>query len=308
MTRFYKQKLLLIRGDDATAFSATDAAVGKGVEIEPVVGDRASRELERPYFGAQEEFLTNQHQTIKFALEYAAGGDAGDSQKWSTLLKACAFAQTIVASTSDTYTPVTTGVVPCKIGFQQSGKLHTLSGAKGSVSFDLTANAIPMMTFTMTGKWNLPVDLVTALKGDFSGWPHPQIVTRTNTPTVSVFGVTDLPMTSLKLDANTVVVHRSPANANPMVLVTDRAASAELVVDATAWDVFAKAVDNTDAGRGAVQAVHGKVGGRQITLDLPRCRIGEPKYQDDNGVAQYTVPLQVLPGATGNDEFSIAVT
>ena len=308
MTRFASQKLLLIRADDATAFTGADAIVAKAVEIEPVVGDRASRELEQAHFGSQEEFILNQHQSMKFGIELAVDGDAGDAPVWATILKSCGFSETTVASTSVTYAPVTTGVVACKVGFQQSGKLHTLAGVKGSMALELTANAIPMLTFSVMGKWALPVEVGAPLVGDFSDAPHPQFVTKANTPTWSIFGQTDLAVSSLKVDTNMTAIHRSPANVNPDVQLTNRAASGELVVDANAWDVFSKSVDNTAAGRGAIQVVHGKTGGRQITLNIPRARLGDPKYGDGDGITQYTVPIQVLPGAAGNDELTIAIT
>ena len=306
--RYTKKKLVLVRADDAVAFVAADAVVVSSAEITPVVGDRVSREVEQSFFGGQEALITNKHQTVSFAVEFAAGGAAGAAQQWAPLLKACAFSETVVAATSVTYSPVSTGMTPCKIGFQYDRKLHTLTGCLGTVSIELPANGIPRMTFTMTGLWNAPVDLGVALTGDFAGWPQPQVVSKTNTPTVSVYGEAGIPLSKFMIDMANTVVHRSPANADPEVIITDRAPSGELMIDATAWDVFGKAVDNAATGRGAVNVVHGKAGGRQIAVNLPLTRIGEPSYGDDNGVLQYTVPLQVLPGAAGNDEISIAIT
>ena len=308
MTRFFRKKLLLLRADDAAAFAAADAVVVSNAEITPVVGDRVSRELEQAHFGSKEELLTNKHQTVSFSVEFAAGGAAGAVPPWGLLLQACAFSQTTVVNTSVTYSPVSTGLTHCKVGFQQDNKLHTLTGCLGSVSLETAANNIPRMTFTITGEWNAPADQGVPLAGDFAGWADPQIVSKVNTPTVSIFGQAAIPLSNFKLDVNNTVAHRSLVNADPGVIITDRAPSAELVIDATDWDVFAKAVDNAATGRGAVSVVHGKAGGRQITTNLPVTRIGEPSYGDDNGVLQYTVPLQVLPGAAGNDEISIAIT
>ena len=314
MTRLAQKKLVFARADDAAAFSAADALVVSNAELTPIAGDQVSRELEQNHFGSQPEHLVNAHQMLKFGVEFAAVGDADTAQKWALLLKATGFAETLTAAAngepaSAVYKPVTSSPAKCKLAFQQDKKFHTLPGCLGTVSVELAANAIPRFAFEMTGKWQAPADKVNPLGGTFAGWPDPQIVSKANTPTVSIFGQSDLPFMKASINIANTVVHRSLANADPGVIITDRAPTAELTIDATDWDPFAKALDLAGTGEGAVTITHGKAGGRQIEIAMPRVRINATglTYTEDNGVLQYTIPLQVLPD-DGNDELTFTVT
>ena len=310
-TKLYRKKILLARADRGEAFSVADAVLATSIQLTAIAGDETSRELERPYFGAQSALLSNTHQQLQFSVEFAAGKTAGIEPRWGKLLKACGFSATMSKSAQNlpkddtvTYVPVTDNPTKVKLGMNQSGMLHELPGALGTFTFELAANAIPRFQFNMTGLWRAPVD-IPPLVGVYNDWQAPLIPAKTTTPTVEIFGEGDIPLRTFSFDCGGNVIHRSLVNADPEVVITGREPSATLTVDATNWDVFAATIARTT---GEVKIVHGTAGGRQITWTMPACEIGQGvSYQDDNGILQRQIPLKALP-VNGNDEVSIVLT
>lgn len=88
---------------------------------------------------------------VTFDVELKGSGAAGTPPEISHLLRACGLDETIVASTSVTYAPVSTGHESCTIYYYQDGILHAITGARGNVSFALEAGGIGKFSFTFTG-------------------------------------------------------------------------------------------------------------------------------------------------------------
>ena len=319
MIRLAQKKLLLVRGNEA-AFKATDAMVATSVAITPVAGDQVSREVEREQPGSQEAYLVNAHQTIRFSIELApssSGSPPPSTQPWETLLRACGFAVTYTRQNEQTrpgqvarrdFTLVSSGQETSKIGFVQDGALHVLSRARGTFTVEIAANAIPRLSFDMMGEAAEAVD-PPQLTPDFSLFRTPLLSTNTNTPTVEIFGQNEIPLSRFSLNLGNTVVHRSPVGVDPHTLITDRAATAELTIDATdrsIFDPFKKARANE---KGEIKIVHGTKTKHLIEILLPNCQLDSGvAYGDDNGILQYTLPLRVLPKRMqGNDEIRITV-
>ena len=319
MTKFYRKKILLVRAAGADAFVTGDAVLATGIELTPLAGDTVNRALERPYHGASEDLLVNAHQSIQFSVEFAAGATAG-TQPWAKMLTACGFSETLSDEVEDipgtsqdesqdamaVYNPITGGETAIKLGLNIDGILHVIDNALGSFTLELAANAIPRFQFSMTGVYAAPTDTA-QLTGDYKAFEDPQIATQKNTPKVSIFGESDIPLTSFSFDLGAEVVHRSPINADAAVSITGRNPSGSLTLDAQAVSKLSP-VDRAHSGaKGAVSITHGIAGGRQITLAMPNVAVGRGvSYADDNGILQQQLPLQLLP-QSGNDEIKITV-
>ena len=313
MPKLFRKKIILLRTAGAGNFVASDAVLATGIEITPLAGDTVNRELERPYFGASEDIAVNTHQTISFSVEYApAAGVANATQPWEQLLEACGFAGTQEAAANGhpprtVFNPITGGESAVKIGYNIDGILHTLDNCPGTVSLELSANAIPRWQFTMTGSYADPTNTA-ALTGDFSAWQEPQIADQTNTPMVSIFNQDDLSLSSFSFDCGGEVNHRSLINADPDVRITGRSPSASLTIDAKSIATISPIALAKAGTSGAINITHGRAGGRQLTIAMANCKIGQGvSYSDDNGILQQQLPIQVLP-TNGNDEITITVT
>jgi hypothetical protein len=51
---------------------------------------------------------------------------------------------------------------------------------------------------------------------------------------------------------------------------------------------------------------HGSVNGYKANIDCPSVLLGDPSYQDSNGVQMLSVPFTANP-SSGNDEISITI-
>lgn len=314
MSKRFDKRLLLVRANDATDFEAADALLAANFELTPLAGDTVTREMDRAHYGRRPSIAINKHQTLAFDVEFAAGANAGVAQPWALPLMACGFAQVLtvadpansVAARTD-YNPVTGGETQCKMAFNWDGIRHLLTNVLGTMSLNLQSNQIPKFRFAMTGLFAAPGDAV-PLAGDYSAFQEPHVADNAGTPTVSLFGLADIPLESFSLDMATVVRHKSRVNIASDTIITGREPSGTLVVEAQAAAEF-NPVSRADEGtEGVVEIVHGAAGGRQLTVRLPKCRIGQGvQYQDSENELMHSIPLEILP-TDGNDEIKISVT
>jgi len=97
--------------------------------------------------------------TITIPVELKGSGSAGTAPEFGTLLRACGYGETIVASTSVTYLPVSSAIESCSIYyFEDGGPRHVLTGCRGTVSFNISVDDVPGAIFTITGHTFDPTD------------------------------------------------------------------------------------------------------------------------------------------------------
>lgn len=101
MAKRYRRKVLLIKEEAAAGvaegLAAADAVLAVNIEVTPLAGDSVSRELERPYYGGQQEIPSNTHSQIAFGVEIAGSGSVETPPAWGRLLKACGMSESVAA-------------------------------------------------------------------------------------------------------------------------------------------------------------------------------------------------------------------
>ena len=198
------------------------------------------------------------------------------------------------------YKPVSTAHESLTIYFNVDGVLHKLLGARGTVSFEMNADARPVMKFNFTGLYVAPADAA-APSTTLTAWQQPLPVTRTNTPSVGIHGVAAV-MQAFSVDAANQVVFRSLPGGAEQVLLTDRKAAGSLSIEATT--VAAKdwwtAIKNNTLGYLAIR--HGLTSGNLIALSAPAAQLIQPSYQDSDGVTMLQASMALMPTSAGNDE------
>lgn len=88
---------------------------------------------------------------VTFDAEIKGSGTIDAPPEIGALLQACGLAETITATTSVSYDPVSTGIESATIYIYEDGKRIKVLGVRGNVSFALTAGGIMKASFTMTG-------------------------------------------------------------------------------------------------------------------------------------------------------------
>lgn len=314
MAKLYRKRTILAKiestyGTDSSPTGADDAIQVRNLEISPAESEVLSRDLIRPYLGNSPQLIANTRVVVSFEVEYSGSGTAGTAPQYDPILKSCGLASTVVASTSVTYAPVSSSFDSCTIYYSTDGIQHKVTGCRGSFSISLNANQIPVYNFTMTGQYVAPTDTADPTV-TYQNQADPEIFNDTNTTAFTLFSETGLCLSNAELDLRNEVVYRELVNCNKEVLIVDRAATANFVIEAPALstvDFFALSVAGTP---GDLSITHGATAGNIITLTSHSTglSLGNPTYSEDTGIVMLNIPTTMVPSSSGNDEISIAYT
>jgi hypothetical protein len=210
---------------------------------------------------------------------------------------------TPVLGVSASYAPVSTSFDSVTIYYNVDGVLHKLTGCRGSFEINLAVKTIPTLKFSFTGIYNDPTD-TSSPTTDFTGFQIPKVANTTNTPSFSLFSYGGY-MESMALNLSNEVNYRTLIGYEEIKIV-DRKPSGTFLIEAptiAAKDFFT--LGNTGT-TGAMALTHGLVGGNKVLLAAPRVSIGNPQYQDSQGVQMLSIPFTISP-SSGNDELVITV-
>jgi hypothetical protein len=202
------------------------------------------------------------------------------------------------------YCPISTAFESVTLYVNQDGVLHKLLGARGSVAISIAAKSIPVYKFSFTGLYQTVTD--TALPTPvYTGFQQPLASNTVNTPAIALHGVTPV-LSSVDIDFANQVVHRALVGTES-VLLTDRKASGNIVIEATTvavkdWWTVAK-----NATLGPFYVLQGTTAGNKVGIASGYAQIIKPTYQDQDGVAMLAAQMSFNPGSSGNDEVMISV-
>lgn len=284
----------------------SDAVLVRNLEVTPLEAKMLERETIQPYLGSRPSLMTDRQIVLTFEVELSGSGTAGTAPKYGPIIRACGLSQTIVASTSVTYAPVSTGQESATFYYFADGIRHRATGCRGTFEVVGTASEFALLRFTMTGIYNGPTDTAVP-SATYTAQAEPLPFGAGNTPTVSIHGVTAC-LQELTLDLANEVVYRGLAGCTPEILITERKAAGSARIECPTLatkDYFAAAVAR---GQAAVSFAHGTSAGNICTLNVPQAQLGAPNYADSDGVLMLNVPFMALPTAAGNNELSLVFT
>lgn len=208
-----------------------------------------------------------------------------------------------VLSRTCVYAPISDSFESVTVYFNNDGILHKVTGCRGSVEFMIAVKQIPVFKFKMIGIYNDPTD--TAAPTDvYTGFLQPKVPNTSNTTPYTLFGYAGL-LESLALDMVNDVQYRTLVGLED-VRIVDRKPAGQIVIECPTIaqkDYFTAAKNGTT---GALTITHGTASGNKITLAAPRISIGNPNYQDSQGVQMLLIPIVATP-SSGNDEVSLTV-
>ena len=306
-----RKRLILLEseatyGTDPTP-TGVDAILVRDLSITPLQSDTVGRDLVRPYLGASEQLLANTRVQCTFSVELAGSGTAGTAPRYGKALLACGLSETIVATTSVTYAPVSSSFGSATIYYNIDGVLHKVTGARGTFTINGTVGQIPTIDFTFTGIYNTPTD--TALPAvTYGDQATPVIFKQGNTTDFQLLSYAGC-LQSVSFDIGNSLVYRELVGCTKQVLLTDRAATGSVTLEAVTMatkNYFTAAL--TDASLGNLLFQHGQTAGNIIDFASTRIDIGDVSYGDQDGIHMLTIPYTAVPSTSGNDEFSLVYT
>ncbi len=282
--------------------TAADVIVGKNVTYTPIEATEVDRDLLLPYLGNQGVILTGKHAKLEFDVEMAGAGFAGEAPKYASLLRACGLDEALSFGTAAVYSIREDEVESATIFFEIDGVRHIMLGARGNLSINIAPKAIPHYRFEMTGLLGVisdePLTAVT-----MTGWQTPLEASSANT-TMDLHGWSSV-AESLSINLGNTVTPRFLIGSES-VIISDRKTTGQAVVEATSLATINWFVRALDRSRGALELIHGKIGGNIVQLDGPAVEIGKLTQGQTDNILNYTLPLSFCP-VEGRDEFTITI-
>ena len=312
MPKLHRKRSLLAKiegsyGSDPTATGSANYVEVVDLEIEPVASDEVEQETIRPYAGNYPVLLANTRVNLSFGVFMVGSGAAGTAPKYDPILKSCGLSAATVSSTSVTYTPSTLATQSSVTFYvNYDGVRHKVTGCRGTFSISCAVNEIPRINFEMQGIFNTPTDtaLPTVTK---SLQPDPVLFKNGNTSSFSVFGFSGA-LQSWELDFANEVIYRELVGGTKEALITDRRPSGTMVIEAVALsskNFFTLATGTTT---GTNTWSHSGGAGNIVTVSCPQTDLGQPTYEDSDGITMLNLPFYATPTDAGSDEFSLAFT
>ena len=311
MPKLHRKRSILAKaessyGSDPTPTGSANYVQVIDLNIEPIVSDEVSRDLIRPYMGNYEVIPANTRVNVTFDVEMSGSGSAGTAPKYGAILKACGLSETVVSSTSVTYAPVTTPSDSVTLFVNYDGIRHKVTGARGTFSLNCEVNNIPRISFSLTGIFNAPTD--TALPTvTVSNQASPLIFKNGSTSNFAIFGFAAA-LQSWNLDFNNEVIYRELVGGTKEVLITDRRPSGTAVIESPALSAHNFFTDYTGTSTGTNTWLHGTVAGNKVTVSCPQTDLGQPTYEESDGITMLNLPFYATPTASANNEFSLVYT
>ena len=149
-------------GTDSTPTGSSDAVLVES--LSPTF--EGARMVERPSIksaiGKTQQIYAGTLMALSFDVELKGSGAAGTAPEVGALLRACALGETISASTSVTYAPVSTGHESVTIYYYSDGMLQKMTGCRGTFSGTFETGSYGKLSFTMTGHVSAATDVTIA--------------------------------------------------------------------------------------------------------------------------------------------------
>lgn len=306
-----RKKILLAKeegtyGTDSSPSGAANAIQTSDLSITPLGGPTVNRNLDRAALGNDLQIQVGTFVQMNFMVEIAgAGGAVDDVPAWSPLLQACGFSETVNAASNVEFDPISAAIPSLTMYFHHDGQLHSMVGARGTVSLALSAGIIPKFNFQFTGLYVAPSSTADPTP-DFSGFAVPLAVNDANMTTLTLGG-NALNMSALDLDIGGEVVYRNIVG-NESVEFVDRSPGGSVTFESPAissksWFEAAR-LSQTNA----LVCLHGTTLGNRVQIDAPNVQVISPQYAESDGISMISGNLSLVPGSGGNDEIKITTT
>jgi Phage tail tube protein len=288
----------------AETIVAADVFLAFDPEFEPVI-EPHERDPKNASLSPFPSVFGARSAKMKFKAELVGPAAAGSAIHISDALRACGFAETLVASTSATYLPASSSIPSATLGLYVDGKQFKIWGARGTVRLVLEKGKPGIFEFEFTGAdWSeADASLPTGVSLESTIPPAFQGASLTINSYAALVGRVEIDMANavaLRPDANASSGHKS-------AVITGRkptmAIDPEDVLVAThdflgTWRAGTQVAFTTSIGSGA---------GEVIGITAPKVQYQGITQADRDGVAALDISA-LLCRNSGDDEVQIQIT
>ena len=244
--------------------------------------------------------------TMEFDVELKGSGTAGTAPALGKILKACGFGETVVAVTSVTYLPASTGINSMTLALYNDGVRYSISGARGNVSLKLEKGKPGMLHFVFTSADFTVTDVALLTTGVTYETTKPQPFL---TAALTIDSYAAL-LGSLEFNINNEVALRDDVNqgsGHKSAVIIGRRPSLSIdpeMITVATYDFFGKWRSGSE---GALTLALTGSAGNICTITSPKVQYTGAKLADKSGIRSLGIDCQLNRNA-GDDEISIAFT
>lgn len=145
-------KIETTQGVDATPDPSKDAILVSELSESNEGLRMVERPMIKPTISTEQSIFAGTLKKLTFTAELKGSGTAGTAPEIGQALRCCGLDETIVASTSVSYQPVSENHESCTIYYYQDGRLRKVLGAKGTATINAEAGGLGTVQFEFTGK------------------------------------------------------------------------------------------------------------------------------------------------------------
>lgn len=240
--------------------------------------------------------------SITFDAEIKGSGAAGTAPEIGPLLRGCGFAETIVAATSVTYKPASSGHESLTFWLYEDGMKYVVTGCRGTVTGSLATGATGKLSFTFTGHFSGPTDVALATP-TYNATVPPALI---NVP----FSIDSYSAVISKLDFDMGLTLAKPDNIAAtdgygQLQITGRACTGTIDPEASlvaAYDWVTKW--KSSAAYALTTGAIGGTAGNKCTISMPAVVYSEISSGDRDGILTREIKFQAVE-SSGDDEISL---
>lgn len=317
MARYTRDSAILAKietteGTDSVPTGGSNALLVSEQSIEPLVANNVPRELIRNYFGASEHLVGTAYVMVEFTVELQGSGTAATAPAWGALLRACGFAESGLVSFA-AYAPDTpANQKSATIYYYDSGSLHKLLGAKGTVSEGgMSVSGRPTLKFRFLGV-DGGITAAAVATTTLTAWKTPAVITTANSGDVTLGGTysagaisggTAYTSKGLTFSLGNEVEF-TPLLGSEGIDITGREVTGSVEFDLTAAQevTFMSAVKANTLQ--SMSLIHGASAGYIVGVSMAAVQLLNPKKTEINGRRLIGYDFRSVPSA-GNDDLII---
>jgi hypothetical protein len=295
-------------GTEAAPNPSTDAKILNVNAQFKIETKQIERNLVGPGFARKRSLIAEKLARITFETEIMGSGTAGTPTTWATLLAACGFKHTNVASTSDTYDPVTNpstfdntgaaGNSSLTIYVYEDGIVKKARGCRGTFRIKGEGGNPCMIEWEFLGVYVGTADVAypTLSSGADGSTVNPPLL-ESAAFTFQGLASDIVLIKSLNLDIGNNIVPRWDVNVSSgvkSIFISDRRVTGSIDPEAMLTADFDPIARLNTPTVGAFNITIGTTAGNKFTITAPaaECQIVDVQEGERDGILHYTLNLQ----------------
>ena len=281
--------------------TATDVITTNGIVlVNPKAKSITYSDIGNGSLGNEKTIINNDYVTADFTVDVNAkgAGGAGSAPKYAELFKLCGLNETVVASTSATYTPASSFVQGTALAYMDGAK-REVTGIAGTFTFGGNIGEIPKFSFSLKG--------FTTLDETAGVNPTVTLDSATNLVIKSITAITvggsAIDLESFTFDMGTDIQENYALNKKEFYIADYKPTMKVTAIKTKGNSAHWSELNNNT--KKAVVVTLGNTAGNIIELSAPYCAPSDASESDNNGIVKYDRTWSCENNA-GGDNFSIA--